>query len=83
MAKIHWKTKEEIEQEKQQREQERQKKQVRRQRIKEGVANANSVKALRELVNNMAVEMGLIDEDSDFYTQQRRERGVIFMPFFE
>jgi len=62
VGKVHWKTQEEIGRERQQKEQEQQKRKVRRQRIKDKAKNANSVKELRELVNDIVIEIGLIDE---------------------
>jgi len=60
MARIGWKTREQIEQERQAAEQVRQAIKQRRQRIKQGLESANSIAQIRALLKDIAEEIGLI-----------------------
>jgi hypothetical protein len=60
-AVIPWRTKEEIEAEKAARLAEERERKMRRTRIKEGLITAQTEAELREVVKDMAIELGLID----------------------
>lgn len=59
MPKIIWKTKEEMNQEKQEQEKKLIEQQQRRQRIKENLSTANSVATLKTVVQDIADELGM------------------------